>query len=63
MNDSFPVMQFLIDGYTSQFSLDKNGKGGGILVYFQEDIPSKNIPVHFSYKKVFLLEINLTKKK
>ena len=33
MDDSFPIMQFLIDGYTSQFSLDKNGKGGGILVF------------------------------
>ena len=43
-------------------TLDRNWKGGGILVYVREDEPSKLITVGFP-NGGFFLEINLTKKK
>ena len=38
---SFPIGQFLLNGYSTRFLLDRNAHGGGILLYVQEDIPSK----------------------
>ena len=40
LDESFPVGQFLIDGYNLPFGFDRNGNGGGILLYIREDIPS-----------------------
>ena len=45
LDDSFPSMQFLIEGYGSPYRLDRNSHGGGILVYVREDIPCKLIPM------------------
>ena len=59
---SFPTSQFYINGYTSPYRLDRNDKGGGILVYVREDIPSKLIS-QFPNVEGFFLEINLRKKK
>ena len=59
---SFPTSQFYINGYTSRYRLDRNDKGGGILVYVREDIPSKLIS-QFPNAEGFFLEINLRKKK
>lgn len=36
--DSFSTKQFLIDSYTSTYSLDRNCKGGGTLVYVLKKI-------------------------
>ena len=44
IDNSFPAMQFHIEGYCI-YRLDRNGYGGGILVYVQEDIPYKLIPI------------------
>ena len=63
LDASFPTSQFLINGYTSPYRLYRNGKGGGILVFVQEDIPSELITTNFSYAEGFLLEVNLRKKK
>ena len=35
--ESFPSMQFNIDGYNI-FRSDRNAKGGGILMYVRDDI-------------------------
>ena len=43
LDDSFPTMQFNIEGYYT-FKLDQNEYGGGMLLYMREDIPSKLIP-------------------
>ena len=64
LDNSFPTMQFLINSYTLPHRLDRNGKGGDILVFnVREDIPSKFIQVHFPNKEDFFLEINLREKK
>ena len=60
---SFPSSQFLINGYTSPYRLDRNGKNESILVYVWEDIPSKLFIANLSNAEGFFLEIIPRKKK
>ena len=62
LDDSFPTMQFNIEGYHT-FRLDRNEYGGGILLYVRDDIPSKFIPMKNSTIESFFIELNLRKKK
>ena len=48
--------------YTSPYKLDGNGKGGGILVYLREDIPSKLITATLQKAEGFFLEKILEKR-
>ena len=55
LNESFPVGQFLMDGYSVPYRFDRDGNGGGILLYIREDIPSKLLSINrnieiFSWK-------------
>ena len=43
IDDTFPGSQFLIKGFSVPYRLDRAAKGGGILLYIREDIPSKRI--------------------
>ena len=52
LDDYFPTMQFNMEGYYT-FRLDRNEYGGGILLYVQDDIPSKLIPMKTLPLKVF----------
>ena len=60
INDSFPTMQFHIEG-NCVFRLDWNEYGGGVLVDVREDIPSKLIPMKnwffflANYDHIFLM--------
>ena len=63
LDDSFPSMQFLIEGYGPPYRLDRNSHGGGILVYVREDILCKLIPMKNSTIEGFFLELNLKSKK
>ena len=63
LDDSFPAIQFLICSYTSLQRLDRSVKGDDTLVFnVREDIPRKNILVHFVNNEGLFLEINLRKK-
>ena len=53
LDDSFPSMQFLIEGYGPIYRLDRNSHGGGIWVYVREDIPCKLIPMKNYNRRVF----------
>ena len=53
IDDSFPLTQFLIEGFTTPYRLDRNGSGGGILVYIHEDIPSKFTHRFLKYEGIF----------
>ena len=60
---SFPNSQFMIEVFSMPCRLDKNWFGGGVMVYIQEDIPSKQLA---KYKfpddtEVIFIEINLRK--
>ena len=37
----FPSDQFTLKGFCTSYRLDRNSKGGGILLYFREDIKSR----------------------
>ena len=41
LDDSFPTGQFLFHGFSATYRLDMNSKGGAILLYIREDIPSR----------------------
>ena len=47
---------------SAPFRFDRNGNGGGILLYIREDIPSKLLSVNKNMEGL-LVEINLRKKK
>ena len=58
LDESFPVGQFLIDGYSVPFRFDRNKNGGGILLYIRQDIPSKLLSTYQDIEG-FSVEINL----
>ena len=59
---SFPKGQFHLHGFSEPYRLDRNGNGGGILVFIREDIPSKLIESKMRTEG-FFVELNLKRKK
>ena len=41
LDDSFPSAQFLLDGFSKPYRLDRCTDGSGIFVYIRDDIPSR----------------------
>ena len=62
LDESFPLSQFLLVGYSIPFRFDRNGNGGGILLYIREYIPSKPLTMNRNIES-FFVEIILNKKK
>ena len=62
LDASFPSKQFVLDGYSLPFRLDKSNTGGGLLLFIKEGIPTKLLPTNFTQEGIFM-EINLKKKK
>ena len=48
LDESFPLNQFLIEGYSTPFRRDRDSKskGGGVLIYIRDDIPCKQLKSH-----------------
>ena len=46
LGSTFPTSQFVIDGYNEPYRFDRNRNRGGVLIYIQEDIPSKPLAGH-----------------
>ena len=63
LDQSFPTDQSMINGFSAPFRLDRNDKGGGIILYIREDIPSRLVSTKSSQVKGFFAEINLRNKK
>ena len=64
LDDSFPTVQFLIKGFSAPYRFDRNSKGGGLLLYIREDIPSKILTYSSNCDiETLLVEINLSKRK
>ena len=65
LDASFPPGQFLIDGYSEPYRLDRNRNGGGVMIYVREDIPSKLLNKHTFTKPIegLFIEVNLRKTK
>ena len=65
IDDTFPLAQFCVEGYSTSYRLDRTCKGGGLLLYVRDDIPSKQIKLKFIENEAFeafFVEINLRKK-
>ena len=61
LDSSFPKGQFQIHGYSELYRFDRNGRGGGILVFIREDIQTKLIDCQMKIEG-FFIELNLRKK-
>ena len=61
LDPSFPNGQFHIHSFSEPYRFDRNGNGGGILLYIREDIPSKLILTKMAIEG-FFVEINLGEK-
>ena len=46
LDEIFPPSQFFLDGYSVLFRYDRNGNGGGILLYIRDDLPSKLLSIN-----------------
>ena len=63
LDDSFPDSQFLIEGFSKLFRLDRNRNGGGIMLLIRSDIPAKVISTDKNPFESFYVELNFRKKK
>ena len=65
IDESFPLAQFFLDGFSRPYRLDRCANGGGILLYVRDDISSCLLT---EYKlqdntECLFIEINIRKKK
>ena len=62
LDERFPPSQFFLDGYSVPFRFDRNGNGGGILLYIRDDLPSKLLSMNKNIEG-FFVKINSRNKK
>ena len=65
LDDNFPTAQFLLDGFSKPYRLDRCSTGGGIILYVKDDISSRLLTDHRlpdNIERLFT-EINLRNKK
>ena len=64
LDSTFPSNQFTVEGYLAPIRFDRNGRGGGIILYIRKYIPARllktSLPKDF---EGFFIELNLRKKK
>ena len=53
----------MVNDFSDPFRLDRNYKGGGIILYIREDISSRLVSIESSQVEDFFVEINLRNKK
>ena len=63
IDHTFPVSQFLIEGYSEPYRLDRTTNGGGLLLYIRNDIPAKSLPLVAGNIECVFLEVTISKKK
>ena len=59
----FPSSQFVIEGFSSPYRLDRNSSGGGIMLFVREEILSKLLSEYKPNNQNVFTEINLRLKK
>ena len=63
IDDSFPKGQFLMDGFSAPYRLDRNCQGGGLMLFLREDIPSNLLTSEEKPIESFYVELNLRNSK
>ena len=63
LDATFPNVQFFVPGFFKPFRLDRNRKGGEVMIYVRENIPSKLLTKHVlpSDIECIFLELNFRK--
>ena len=62
LDDLFLSAQYLLDGFSKPYRLNRNSNGGGILLYIRDDVPSR-ILLNWNETESVFAEINFRKKK
>ena len=62
LDDSFHDSQFLIEGFSKTFRLDRNRNGGGAMLFIRSDVPAKVISTDKDPFESFYVELNFRKK-
>ena len=57
------MQQFSLQGYSEPLRLDRTAFGGGLLLYFRDDIPVKPLPLISGNIECILSEITTAKNK
>ena len=57
LDDTFPVDQFVLEGCSKPFRIDRNKNEGGILLFVHEDIPARLISTEKASIKSFLKDL------
>ena len=63
IDDSFPQGQFVIDGFSAPYRLDRNCLGGGLMLFVRDDIPSNLLTIEEKPIESFYVELNLRNSK
>ena len=62
-DNSFPIGKFLIHGFSSPYRLNRDSKGGGIMLYIREDIPSNHLATDKESMESLYVELNIWNEK
>ena len=46
LDDTLPDNQFLIDGFSLPYRIDRDSNGGEVLIFVREDLPSRVLKSH-----------------
>ena len=46
LDNTFLTSQFMIQGFSEPYRIDRNRYGGGVMIYIREDIPSRLLKKH-----------------
>ena len=56
------ISQFTINGFNTPYYFDRNGNGGGVIIYVRQHVPSKLLSTERNLFARFFVEINWHKK-
>ena len=63
LDSTFTESQFVLQGYSSPYRLDRTANGGGLLLYLRNDIPSKPLPLVEGNIECIITDITISKRK
>ena len=61
IDDSFPTEQFIIEGYSTIYRLDKNDSGGGIMLLVRDNLLTSRLDKYCfpDEIEIFCIDLNL----
>ena len=59
LDDTYPISQFHIDGYSMPYRLDRNRNDGGVIIYVRDDIQSNILRKHLFPNDVELIFVDI----